>query len=244
MHTYTRMDAVLSKTLTTPRHTIHVWRHGVQRHPVLVIDNYFDKPDALIEMAATGPAFEVSGPYYPGIRAPFPQKSLSPLLDPLSDLLGPVFGYTNGAQVRECSFSLVTTTPEALMPIQRLPHFDSLETGRIAALLFLGKGNGNGGTAFYRQRSTGFEAIDRDCYGRFEAALNADVARFGLPEANYVGDDNPMYETLAVHEALFNRMLVYPSATLHSGRIPADFAFSTDPRLGRLTVNAFIGPKP
>jgi hypothetical protein len=237
------MDAVLSETLSTPRHTIQVWRHGVQRHPVLVIDNYFDEPDALIDVAASGPAFEANGPYYPGIRAPFPHTFLPPLLTPLAGVLGPVFGYTRGAQVRECTFSLVTTRPEDLMPIQRLPHFDSLETGRVAALLFLGKDEGNGGTAFYRQRATGFEAIDSNCYAQFEAALNADVARLGLPQANYVGDDDPMYETLAVHEGVFNRMLVYPSATLHSGRIPADFAFSPDPRQGRLTVNAFIGPQ-
>jgi hypothetical protein len=153
------------------------------------------------------------------------------------------FGYQKGANLHECNFSIVTTPPSALMPIQRLPHFDSLEEGRVAALLFLGKGGHNGGTAFYRQKSTGFESVNAARYPSFGDALNADIARFGMPHQDYVADDNPMYETLALHEGRFNRMLIYASATLHSGRIPEDFAFNPDPRFGRLTVNAFLGPQ-
>ena len=230
-----------SETYRTACHTIEVHRHGRELQPVIVIDDYFDDPESLIEIAANGPSFERNGPYYPGIRAPFPDAHLPDLLKPLDPILKAHFGYERGLVLRECNFSLVTTPPNELMPIQRLPHFDSLEYGRVAALLFLGKGENNGGTAFYRQRSTGFETVDAGRYQQFADALNEDVARYGLPAQDYIGDDNLMYETLAFHKAKFNRMLVYASATLHSGRIPAEFAFSPDPRLGRLTVNAFVG---
>ncbi len=229
------------ETYHTPRHAIQVHRHGHEQQPVIVIDDYLDDPDALIELAANGPKLTPLGPYYPGIRAPFPNAHLPDLFKPLDPILKAHFGYKARRTLQECSFSLVTTPPNELMPIQRLPHFDGLEYGRVAALLFLGKGDNNGGTAFYRQRSTGFETVDAGRYQQFADALTADVDQYGLPPMDYVGDENPMYDTLAVHEGKFNRMLVYASATLHSGHIPADFAFDSDPRKGRLTVNAFLG---
>ncbi len=229
-----------TQTIKTGRHTIEVWRHGTEQQPIVVIDDYLDDPDAMVEIAANGPEFGQMGPYYPGIRSPFPNDQLPILLGPLAPILPKIFGYEGRAGLRECSFSLVTTKPSDLMPIQRLPHFDSLEPGRVAALLFLGKGD-NGGTAFYRQRSTGFESVDAARYPQFEAALNHDVGLLGLPQEDYIADDSPIYETIAMHEGKFNRMLVYASATLHSGRIPKDFAFHVDPREGRLTVNAFLG---
>jgi hypothetical protein len=235
--------AKLVDTHQTPRHRVQIWQHGHEQNKVILIDDYLDDPDSLVEIAANGPAFAPNGPYYPGIRAPFPEAALPGLLTPILPLLQSHFEYKTGAVLRECNFSLVTTPPTDLMPIQRLPHFDSLEDGRVAALLFLGKGPANGGTAFYRQHSTGFESVDAARYPHFAEALNADVARFGLPAQNYVADDSPMYETLAIHESRYNRMLVYASATLHSGRIPDDFTFNADPRLGRLTVNAFLGPQ-
>jgi hypothetical protein len=232
-----------TETHHTGRHTIQVWRQGTEQQPVIVIDNYLDDPAAMTAIAVNGPEFGPMGPYYPGIRSPFPADHLPTLLGPLAPILPRFFGYEGGAGLRECSFSLVTTPPSDLMPIQRLPHFDSLEYGRVAALLFLGKSAPNGGTAFYRQRSTGFETVDAGRFAKFEAALNKDVAAHGLPPLDYVGDDSPLYETIAVHEGKFNRMLIYASATLHSGRLPQDFAFDPDPRTGRLTVNAFLGPE-
>jgi Family of unknown function (DUF6445) len=225
----------------TARHLVQVWKHGTEQQPVIVIDDFLDDPDALIDLAANGPEFTPIGPYYPGIRSPFPEAQLPNLLSPLSAILRDNFGYGSSFGVRECSFSLVTTPPQDLMPIQRLPHFDSLEYGRVAVLLFLGKHGPNGGTAFYRQRSTGFETVDAGRYPQFEAALNRDVAQHGLPPSEYVADGSPMYETLAVHEGKFNRMLIYASANLHSGRLPPNFSFDQNPRKGRLTINAFLG---
>jgi hypothetical protein len=230
-----------TETYETDRHTIQVWRHGTEQQPVIVIDDYLDDPEGCVDLAANGQKFAPLGPYYPGIRSVFPETHVQGLISPLDELLSRVFHYREPAHLRECSFSLVTTKPSDLMPIQRLPHFDSLEYGRVAALLFLGKSAPNGGTAFYRQISTGFETVDAGRYPQFAQALTRDVELHGLPQQDYIEDQNPMYETIAVHEGKFNRMLVYASSTLHSGRIPRDFAFDPDPRKGRLTVNAFLG---
>ena len=69
--------------------------------------------------------------------------------------------------------------------------------------------------------------------------LQREVQRHGLPTADYVRSDTPLFEQIAAHEARFNRVLIYRGNTLHSGMISADMAFSDDPRTGRLTVNTF-----
>jgi hypothetical protein len=135
----------------------------------------------------------------------------------------------------------VTTPSDQLQPIQRLPHFDSLEYGRVAALFYLCQGENQGGTAFYRQRSTGFESVDAGRFPAFEAALHADVARLGLPGAAYIDETSPIYEMIGRVEARFNRMIVYLSSSLHCAHIPKDFGFDPNPSTGRLTVNAFLG---
>lgn len=58
--------------------------------------------------------------------------------------------------------------PQSLAPIQRLPHVDGLEPDRLAILVYL-SGAETGGTAFYRQRATGYETVDA---ARFDARPN------------------------------------------------------------------------
>ncbi|WP_290815430.1 DUF6445 family protein [Aquidulcibacter sp.] len=218
-----------------------VYHHGREPIKVVVLDNYLTDPDAMVDLAVQGPDFAPNGPFYPGIRAPVPPSSFQTLLGPLAEILPRCFDYSGRAGLRECNFSLVTTPSDQLQPIQRLPHFDSLEYGRVAALLYLGQGDRQGGTAFYRQRSTGFESVDAGRFAAFEAALHADVAHHGLPDAAYIDETSPIYELIGRHEARFNRMIVYLSSSLHCAHIPKDFAFDPNPATGRLTVNAFLG---
>ena len=93
-------------------------------------------------------------------------------------------------------YSIVTTRPAELTPIQRLPHFDGLEPERIALLHYL-SGAEQGGTAFYRHRSTGYETITADRHAAYDAALHRDVARHGLPVPAYISGDTPIYERIA-----------------------------------------------
>lgn len=218
-----------------------VYHYGREPIKLVVLDEYLPNPDTMRDLALAGPAYVPNGPFYPGIRAPVPPSSFQALLGPLSEILPRCFDYTGRAGLRECNFSLVTTPSDQLKPIQRLPHFDSLEYGRVAALLYLCHGENQGGTAFYRQRSTGFESVDAGRFPRFEAALHADVASHGLPDAGYIDETSPIYEMIGRVEARCNRMIVYLSSSLHCAYIPKDFAFDPNPATGRLTVNAFLG---
>jgi hypothetical protein len=106
-------------------------------------------------------------------------------------------------------------------------------------LLFLGHGE-QGGTAFYRQRATGFESVDAARLDRFRTELERDVQAHGMPDAEYIAGDTPLYECIAVQPARFNRALIYAGNTLHCAYLPPEVVLNADPLAGRLTLNLFL----
>jgi hypothetical protein len=217
---------------------IRVARQGREAQPVIVIDDWLAEPERWREAAAQQRYGRI-GPYYPGLRATVPPEAAAAMREALAPLIAETFGLDPVPPVLEAYFSIVTTPPEALAPIQRLPHFDGLEPERIAILVYL-SAEAQGGTAFYRQRATGFETVDPARFPAFEAALRAGVAEHGLPPAAYIGGDTPLYERIAHYEAKPNRALVYRGHSLHCAAIPPGVPLPADPALGRLTVNSFL----
>ncbi len=223
--------------MTDPANTT-VQYLGAERRPLIAIDDFWPDPDALREDAASLRMGAI-GPHYPGVRAEVPVRLAETMRRRIAPLLAEHFGLDPAPGVSEAYYSLVTTAPADLGPIQRLPHFDGVEARRIAVLLFLGHGD-QGGTAFYRQRDTGFESVDAARLDRFRTALEAGVATHGLPEAAYIAGDTPLYERIAVQPARFNRALVYAGNTLHCADLPPQLSLSPDPLAGRLTLNLFL----
>ena len=221
---------------SAPQITVH--EIGAERQPVMVIDNFVADPEALIEDAAAL-AWGRYGPHYPGPRAPVPPVTLARFLPALVRPMAQAFKLTAAPQLLEAYYSLVTTPPADLAPIQRMPHFDGLERERLAVLHFLSRDEGTG-TAFYRHRATGYETVDSARFETYRTRLEADIARDGLPTAAYIADDTPHFEQIARFEGRFNRALVYRGHALHCAWLPEDTVFSGDPRAGRLTVNTFL----
>jgi hypothetical protein len=158
----------------------------------------------------------------------------------LQEPIARIFGLSEISLARvEGDFSIVTTPPDQLQLLQCLPHFDTTDPGQVAVLHYLCRPE-QGGTSFYRHRNTGFESIDSARHDRFMAALGADLKANGPPTRYYMQGDNAIFERIGRLEAKFNRLVIYRSATLHSGDIPPGFAFDADPRTGRLTANAFL----
>ena len=211
---------------------------GHERQPVIVIDGFVPEPQALIDEAAAL-EYATIGVHYPGLRSPVPAARLRSFLPQIVDLVCSTFDCGSQLQVLEAYYSLVTTRPTALTPIQRLPHFDGLERERIALLHFLSTDHSSG-TAFYRHRSTGFESVDALRYPQFSAAVARDAALHGLPQPAYISADTPMYEQIAHFEGSFNRALIYRGHVLHCALLPEAISYSPDPRAGRLTVNTFL----
>lgn len=203
---------------------------------MVVIDAFAD-PDRFLEDAGFL-SFRPIGAHYPGVRATVASAMLRELLAQLEPVAADVFG-VDGLDVVDAFYSLVTTPASALAPIQRLPHFDEASPSRLALLHFLARDESSG-TAFYRHRSTGFESIDAERLPAYRAALDADLRRHGMPDAQYIAGDTPIFEQCAVHMGRFNRALLYRSNTLHCALIPPGMALGDDPETGRLTVNTFL----
>jgi len=220
--------------------SLSVVEHGAEREPVVVIDGFAPDPQRFVDDAGFL-CFNPIGPHYPGVRAEVAPAMLRDLLASLEPIVAEVFG-ARGFEVLNSFYSLVTTPPSSLAPIQRLPHFDGVERERLALLHFLAHDE-RSGTAFYRHRATGFETVDAKRLPTYLSALDADIKRHGMPAPGYIGGDTPIFEQVARHEGRFNRAILYRSNTLHCAAIPEDMAFVADPAAGRLTVNTFLVTK-
>jgi hypothetical protein len=128
---------------------------------------------------------------------------------------------------------MVTAPPTTLSPAQRAPHFDSTDPDYLAVLHYL---SDTPGTAFYRQRDTGIELVDRCNVDTF-----VDTAkRAGEQLSGYIHGSTPAYQQIGQVEGVRDRLVIYRGSMLHSGIIPPDLPLSADPRVGRLTANIFI----
>lgn len=215
---------------------------GAEREPVLIVEQLLRDPDQLIDYAAREVAFApVWGPDggYPGIRAPAPLDYVGALARALKPVMEDAFELRNVALVKaDCSLSLVTLSPDALAPLQRIPHVDTVDPLQFAMLHYL-CGPGFGGTSFYRHRATGFETLTAERLPTYEAARAVELAVLGGGAA-YIRGDTQHYARTACFDAVFNRLIVYRSRLLHSGQIERPDLLVPDPRRGRLTANIFV----
>ena len=222
----------------SPAHSLVQSTFGNEEQPLLMVDGALADL-ALVREVAARHRYTPIGPFYPGLRAAVSEAVAMPLVAPLLPTLRDTFGLAAEPRYFECFLSLVTLGPAQLAPIQRVPHFDGVEPERLAVLLYLSD-DADGGTAFYRQRVTGFESVDDERFDAYRAALDAGTARHGVPEAGYIGEASPLFDRTHRVEGRANRMIVYRGNTLHCAALAPDFAPSADPREGRLTLNLFL----
>lgn len=218
---------------------------GRERNKVLVVDDFLDGPEMVISLASAMAPFkpEENG-YYPGLRRSIGADDgdaslyVRQSLQTLAPLAGQVFGI-RAFNLLRASFCLVTKGPDDLETWQRLPHLDQADPGHFAVLHFLSP-TPQGGTSFFRHRRTGFERISPNREPLYAAARKAEMLSNGPPPPGFFNDSDQDFERIALFEGKFNRLLMYRGSLLHSGYIPSDFAFSSDPARGRLTCNIFI----
>lgn len=214
---------------------------GEEREPVLLIDGLLERPEALVEAAAAQDFAPAHGPAggYPGLRAAAP---LDYVEDAVRVLIGPIteaFGLGRVQPSRaECNFSLVTLPPDALVASQRAPHIDTVDPWQFAVLHYLCPAS-LGGTAFFRHRATGFETLSAERLPTYQSARDGEAEGPG-----YVDEGGRWFARTGEVEAAFDRVVIYRSRLLHSGRIVAPERLSADPRTGRLTANIFLTLRP
>ena len=210
------------------------------KHRFVAIPDFLDQPESAIDAACLQKFANIT-PQYPGVRAPLDEGTSRALAKALSPLLSRAFDEPEGTWSMLAWYSIVTRSPGQLAPIQRLPHVDGTDPRQVAMMLYLHR-TGHGGTAFFRHRSTGLEALTNAEWPRYKAALEGEIAAVGLPPAAYVTDGAPLFERTHASEGAFNQAVFYRGNLLHSGVIHNTTPLSPDPREGRLTINAFFRP--
>lgn len=223
--------------INLPEARVTVQAIGHEREPVVIIDNFTGQPERLRAMGE-GAHYYPAGADYPGRRAPADPSYLDLRRDLMMQVMARVFGLTRGVQCEVAAFSIVSLAPGQLSPRQRIPHHDHSDAGRVAIMHYL-DGPESGGTAFYRHRRTGFEAITPDREAAYAAALEEDEREYGPPPAGYP-TQSERFEQIGAVEARVDRLALYRGRQLHSGIIPDPQALSEDPAKGRLTVNMFL----
>lgn len=212
---------------------------GREQAPLVVIDNLVANPGELVDLAATKLFGDVVS-YYPGIRSKVPLTYQRFIIDRLRDTFSGYFGLSATAvRFTSCHFSIVTTPPDKLAALQRIPHIDSTSSSELAFIHYLFKSD-LGGTAFYRHRATGYEYVNdarKDEYWRivYDEQAGPDKA-----EVCYINSDTAQYEQVGSQQGVFNRMLIYRRNSLHSGALARNFVPDANPRTGRLSINGFI----
>ena len=215
---------------------------GHEQNPLLIIDNFIAAPEQLLEQARSEPGFIAQASnFYPGLRkqisGDYPAQSLRTIIP----LVREIYAITaeREAQLSLCAFSLTTTPPEKLRPIQSVPHIDTQDPLQFAMVHYL-CAESFGGTSFYRHRSTGFETITQERFTHYFKILKQEVMGEQQTTFNYINGNTNLFERIYQVPVIFNRAIVYRSNQLHSADIKPDLCFSPDPHHGRLTANSFF----
>lgn len=216
---------------------------GAEKQTVLVIDNFLENPEWLIEYCCQHKSFNKADAMYPGVRMTAPVEYFSALSLYVKPIILEVFNIKEENVINIFStYSMVTTQPNQLRAEQAIPHFDSNHQNDLASIFYLCN-ESFGGTSLYRHSPTGFEFVDKSRVDTYMSSLRQSFKE-GLVEQEYMNGTNKVYDRLASYPAIFNRFIMYRCTSLHSGDIAKDFEFTDLPDKGRLTLTTFIGTKP
>jgi hypothetical protein len=218
---------------------------GREGHPLLILDDLLTGAESLVDFAADAAVLapvKAAANFYPGVRAPAPPGYVQALVTTLRPHLAEAFGVSRDGKAHvTCALSMAVLPADQASLAQRLPHIDTTAPAQLAILHYL-CGPEHGGTAFYRHRATGFEAIDPARGPAYLAALRHEMVQGEADRDGYITGSDALFEQTAVIAPAFNRIVVYASNLLHAGMLP-DRPASADPRLGRLTANTFFRPE-
>jgi len=217
--------------------TVEVTHVGRGRIPLSRITNVFRDPEAVAALGYAQSYSRDDGNFYPGVRVPMPADFSASFRAWLGHVLRCEFN-------RDTSyFSVVTTASADLLPIQRIPHYDSTDPTLSAAVIYLCDSR-FGGTSFYRHRKTGFEQITEGNRRDYQLALDNELRVCGPPKREYVNGDTALFERIHSNPLEFNSAIVYPGRMLHAGNIPPVFTAPRSTDEWRLTITSVLFSQP
>jgi hypothetical protein len=209
----------------------------------VVADEVLLEPDRLVSFAAeNADSFRSAGfNFYPGLLLSVPQTVASELAAFFNAHVRKHFD-ARRLERMHCRLSMVTRSPEQLEPVQCLCHRDSPmlnpRSSIQACILYLFRDAALGGTSFYDPARPA-EDIDRLFTDAQKLPSEAFFMQYGI-ERGYIHGSNEWFTQVGRIEARWNRCIFFDGFCFHSGEIPVPDRLSTDPRLGRLTLNGFF----
>jgi hypothetical protein len=214
---------------------------GRRRIAISMIDDVLRDPEGVAALGFAQSYAQDRSNFYPGLRVPMPESFSTAFRAWLTLILGRNGVLEGGRAIyRDTSFfSVVTTASTDLLPIQRIPHYDSTDPNLFAAVIYLCDTRFSG-TSFYRHRKTGYEEITEENRANYKIALDTDMRLHGAPQKEYINGDSALFETIFSNELRFNSAIIYPGRVLHAANIKRQFEPPKDQSEWRLTVTALL----
>lgn len=215
---------------------------GQQRTPVIVIDNFADDINQLIDIAINSSEFnQDKNSFYPGQRTALPRQYIIDVINAVFQMIYDVYRIptTRRLKPQQCVFSLIDTQPQALVPLQCMPHFDTPNPYYFAILHYLNDAP-HGNTGFFRHKSSGFERINNHNIEQYFAKAQPFVDYITQSNPGYCVASNDHYDLYHQVEYKPNRLVIYPGNLLHSTLVDPKTDIDANPQTGRLTANIFI----
>jgi len=208
---------------------------------VTVADDVLLHPHRLAEFALGLKFMEDEGNLYPGVRARVPAEFSRPFHAWLTRTMHSTGVLEENSHVIDDAsfFSIVSKSRANLLPLQRIPHYDSTDPRVFAAVIYLFD-RVNSGTSFYRHRATGYEKIGIDNKENYKIALNRNMKNLGPPAREYTNGSNALFERTHSVDSAFNRIVIYSGNVLHAADIDGRLINGSDNCRWRLTVSSLI----
>jgi len=190
------------------------------KFPVVLVDEFYERPDDIRAAALTLPFRKPTHQPYPGKLAQIPPNpSLRDAVNCVTQFANAEFlprapirqrgSLVASLRVVDTDFAVVDTHPDELEPVQRKPHVDPVP---VFGLVYLNHED-RGGTLFFQQIADEPQEVG----------------------PGYLTHSNEHFELLGKIEPRFNRLAIYPGFVLHSGEIAGDWIEGeerfTNPRL-------------
>jgi hypothetical protein len=209
---------------------------------VTVADDTLLRPRQLAEFGLGLDFVEDDSNLYPGVRARMPAEFSRPFHAWLTRTLRGTGVFEETRHVRDDAsfFSIVNKNRAELLPLQRIPHYDSSDPSVFAAVIYLFD-RADSGTSFYRHRTTGYETIGADNKDNYKIALSRNMKNLGPPAREYMNGSNDLFERRHSVKSAFNRIVIYSGTVLHAADIDGSlFNNANDNSRWRLTVTSLI----
>jgi len=221
-------------------------RIGRRQIAITRIGSVFQDPVSVAAVGFGQSYAKDPGNFYPGMRATMPASFSSAFGDWLTPILQThsVLESDQTLSRGDSFFSVVTAAATELLPIQRIPHYDSTDPKLLAAVIYLSEPKSTGaafdGTSFYRHRRTGYEEITAGNQANYQLALDHDMHIHGPPAREYADGNSLLFEAIFSVPLRFNSAVIYPGCILHAANIHRQFTPPRDQSQWRLTITATL----